>query len=180
MKTVKEKVDSYSGKKSQDVFASYTTHDIVLNFVIPGKPEPYARARFRRFGKFVQCYNPKAKIEDNYRAIMKNQIPDKYRDEINALLSNKDVEYYVAIKGDFYIPISASENSERTYLKAMKVIRPDVRNGDIDNYLKLLLDAMHGVIYNDDKCVVDVIAHKFYGIEPKSEITATITILTKK
>jgi Holliday junction resolvase RusA-like endonuclease len=37
----------------------------------------------------------------------------------------------------------------------------DRRHGDVDNYAKAILDALHGVAYDDDKCVATLGAHRF-------------------
>ena len=57
----------------------------------------------------------------------------------------------------------------------MKQILPAQRP-DIDNYQKLLLDAMHDVIYEDDSRVVLMEGQKFFSINPRIEIKAEIEI----
>lgn len=43
------------------------------------------------------------------------------------------------------------------------------RRKDIDNMLKFIMDAMHGVLYRDDKCVVRVGAMKMFLEEEEKE-----------
>ena len=42
--------------------------------------------------------------------------------------------------------------------------------GDVDNFLKAVMDALTGICYDDDRQVVDVHARKFFGT-PKVFIT---------
>jgi Holliday junction resolvase RusA-like endonuclease len=42
--------------------------------------------------------------------------------------------------------------------------------GDIDNLAKAVLDALTGVVWSDDRQVVSLLAEKFFGEEPRTEI----------
>lgn len=165
-------------EKKKQILDEYekATHQISFDFVIPGKPEPYARARFARAGKFVHCYNPKASIEAKYKVSMMDQLSHEHSEELKALLADEGSDYSASVCGRFYVPISKSDSIATTYLKEEGKIRPDIRNGDIDNYMKLVLDAMHGVVYNDDKLVTTINAEKYYSQNPRSELTVTLTI----
>ena len=44
------------------------------------------------------------------------------------------------------------------------------RKPDIDNVMKIVLDALNGVAYKDDSRVVRVEAQKIYGDIPRLEI----------
>ena len=55
----------------------------------------------------------------------------------------------------------------------MLFVLPDRRRRDIDNLLKLGLDAMNGIVYADDTQVHRVEATKQVGDEPRTEITIT-------
>jgi Holliday junction resolvase RusA-like endonuclease len=177
----KSKSDKLTDEKKQKILEDFDnkTRNISMSFVIPGKPEPYARARFARAGKFVHCYNPKASIEEKDRVIMKDQLSKENREKLNALLSDENADYSAEVYGRFYVPISKSDSITTTYLKEEGKIRPDIRNGDIDNYMKLILDAMHGVVYNDDKLVTTIHAEKLYSSNPRSELTVILDIHDK-
>lgn len=41
---------------------------------------------------------------------------------------------------------------------------------DVDNLVKLVLDALNGLAYDDDAQVVEVTARKFYAAEPETRI----------
>ncbi len=48
-------------------------------------------------------------------------------------------------------------------------IRPNI-NPDVDNYVKLVLDALNGIIWEDDRYIVEIHASKYYSINPRIEI----------
>lgn len=52
-----------------------------------------------------------------------------------------------------------------------RFVLPDRRRRDIDNLLKLGLDAMNGITYSDDTQVHHIEATKQVGDEPRTEIT---------
>lgn len=174
----KNKSSKLTEEKRKQIISGYEneTEKMQFNFVIKGKPVPYARARFARAGRFVHCYNPKASIEENYKVQMKSQLDKKTAAVLNALLANENSDYTAEVDGEFYVPISKSETIANSALQEAKLIRPAIRNGDIDNYMKLVLDAMHGVVYNDDKIVTSIKAEKFYSYDPRSELKITLTI----
>jgi Holliday junction resolvase RusA-like endonuclease len=175
------KSSKITDEKKAELIKEYdaNTHEISFSFTIPGKPEPYARARFARAGKFVHCYNPKAAIEAKYNVSMKDQLSHENADELKKLLADENSDYSASVYGKFYVPISKSDSIATTVLKEAGKIRPDIRNGDIDNYMKLVLDAMHGVVYNDDKLVTTIHAEKYYSSNPRSELVVTLTIHDK-
>ena len=48
-------------------------------------------------------------------------------------------------------------------------IRPTVKP-DWDNIGKLVADALNGIAYDDDKCIVDAQVRKFYSDQPRTDI----------
>lgn len=51
------------------------------------------------------------------------------------------------------------------------IVHPDKRHGDVDNYVKAVLDACQGVLFGDDKCVRKVNAERAYDkSNPRVEI----------
>ena len=60
----------------------------------------------------------------------------------------------------FKIPKSASKNKRQAML--LGEIRP-TKKPDADNILKAVADALNGVAYKDDACVVKMDVEKFYA-----------------
>ena len=57
--------------------------------------------------------------------------------------------------------------SNSKHLKAERgEIVPTSRNGDVDNVAKSILDALNGLVYEDDCQVTTLIIHKKYGVDP--------------
>ena len=84
------------------------------------------------------------------------------------------------IKIDCYIHTPASFTKTQKMLAEMKIIRPWVRCGDIDNYSKSEMDALignkkrgHKGIMADDSLVVDLFARKYYSMTPRTEMQIT-------
>ena len=65
------------------------------------------------------------------------------------------------------IPKSATK-VKREQMLARK-IRPTVK-ADWDNLGKLVSDALNGIAYDDDKCIVDAMVRKFYSDKPRTKI----------
>lgn len=73
----------------------------------------------------------------------------------------------VEIIASLPIPKSASKKKQLQMLigKILPTVKPDV-----DNILKLVLDALNGVAYNDDKQIIREELIKIYGEESKIKI----------
>ena len=140
---------------------------------VEGKPENYVRERSGRGNHF---YNPKAgKMDDFKRAcldIVKNY--SNY-EEIKKIINNNALEYQVEIDCNFYLPIQKSSSAIDTAAKELGCIVPTGRP-DLDNYLKFVLDALHGVFYTDDSKVTKLSAGKYYSMTPRTELTVRIKI----
>ena len=53
----------------------------------------------------------------------------------------------------------------------IKIYHGDKRKRDIDNFHKLILDALSGVVWYDDKQIVKLTTEKFYDKEnPRAEV----------
>lgn len=132
-----------------------------VKFTILGEPMGKERPRFRRVGNYVQTYTP-AKTK-NYET----KVRDSYYSsnmETHHLTGAIEAEIY----GVFPIPVSVSkklrakmENGEEPYTKKV----------DADNLAKIILDALNGVAYDDDKQISKLTVTKVYGKDPRVEVT---------
>ena len=68
--------------------------------------------------------------------------------------------------------------SDQTVQQKMRSgeIRPTVKP-DFDNIGKLIADALNGVAYDDDKCIVDAQVRKFYSDNPRTEVILQIATI---
>jgi Holliday junction resolvase RusA-like endonuclease len=78
----------------------------------------------------------------------------------------------VALTALIEIPIPGSWSKRRTAAAIVGNIRPTSRP-DVDNFLKAGMDAINGIVIADDSLIVQVIAEKKYGIDPKLVLRIT-------
>lgn len=130
---------------------------------IQGDPVAKGRPRFRIAGKFVSTYTPAKTKKEEQRVI--EQIKKQYK------LEPKQGALGVWITFRFAIPKSYTkkqreEISRNDYLHTKKP--------DCDNLAKLYLDAMNGLVYEDDSQIQCLNLRKFY--EPNGEGSVHIQI----
>lgn len=119
-----------------------------MRIVIPGKPKYQKRYRH---GK-GRTWNPSA---PDKKKIKKELLA--YKNTDTPLLGPVAVELTA-----FYPFLKSWSKSHREEAEGMvKTTKPDA-----DNISKLYLDAMNGIIYNDDNQVVDLRVQKLYSEEP--------------
>lgn len=120
---------------------------------IPGKPKGKQRPRVVRGHAFTpqETKDYEQMIANLYRA-MHGEMFEGY------------VE--VEIIANFAIPKSYSKK-KREQIKYGQ-IRPAVKP-DIDNIIKIVLDALNGIAYKDDTHVIEVAAKKAYTMDEKNE-----------
>lgn len=122
----------------------------MIRFDIPGPPVGKARARVPRSG---HAYTP-----------AKTRQHEGYIRHLAALaMAGK-----APLDGPVSVVVSVGVEPPRSWSKRKRAdalagrVLPIAR-GDIDNYLKSIMDACQGIVYRDDKQVVDVRAIKRYN-----------------
>jgi len=68
---------------------------------------------------------------------------------------------------EFHMPIPASYSKRK---RAELVGRPYVKVPDLSNMIKFYEDVFNGVLYEDDKLIVKILASKIHSLEPKTII----------
>lgn len=128
-----------------------------IAFLIPGKPMGKARPRFYR-GRAV---TPEETRE--YESLTAILYLCAARDK--KFEDKQPLRLFI----DAYYPIPKSISKKR---------RAEIENGcvlpsckpDIDNVVKIILDALNGVAYHDDSQVVEIHAAKHYADDPKVSV----------
>lgn len=133
---------------------------LLINFTIPGKPEPQLRPRAKRAGRGIRMYDPpKTKRYKEYVSLIaKKHAPKKL------------LEGELAMSIIIYRHIPKST----TKAKRKKMIAGDIRpivKPDNTNYAKGIEDALNGIIYKDDSHIVDLHISKYYSDEPRVEVS---------
>jgi Holliday junction resolvase RusA-like endonuclease len=131
-------------------------------FVIPVVPEPSHRPRLNK----NRIYVPGAAKHQRYfdRVI---------RPTLNGLFISTPCK----ISTDIYIPTPKSFTFVQRVLAEMKILRPWVNCGDVDNFEKALYDQIqpnehrgHVGIMANDSLIIDADTHKYYSQTPRYEV----------
>ncbi len=125
---------------------------------IPGNPIPKKRARHAVRGSYVTTYDPQQKDKDTTIAFLKTKKTDTFGDA-----------YCVTFKFEMPYP---SCNTEAHNLISWGIIQKPC-NKDIDNLVKFYLDCANGILFPDDRMVVNLSASKTYSKKPRTLIHIT-------
>lgn len=130
-----------------------------LTFTVPGEPRGKGRPRFSKAGHTYTDSETKA---------YENKIIAYYR-KAHGGTRLADTAF-VCVDVIAYLPIPKSATKAQIAGMAGKSILPS-RKPDVDNILKVALDALNGVAYKDDAWVHRTSCVKFYSAEPRLEVT---------
>lgn len=122
-----------------------------MEFIVEGTPQGKARPRFSKKSGTVYTPAKTAKYEKLIRKAF-----------LGAGGKVIPSDCYVGITVDAYFPIPKSYTKGKRLACQHNINRPS-KKPDIDNTLKVVLDALNGVAYEDDKQVVEVICRKWYS-----------------
>lgn len=130
---------------------------IKLTFDFP--PVAQARPRATRFGRGIRLYDLKQVHAYKTQLAQACQFMS-YGEPLTGPLK---VELW------FYRPVQKSISKRERSLRIIGAHRPIVKP-DTDNYIKSTLDGLNGLLWEDDRQIVDIIAHKYYSDHPRIEI----------
>lgn len=130
-----------------------------LRLIFEGIPKAVQSVRFAKIGNFVKSYQPKEVVQwQNYLKILtKHQLPEGFK-------IFDGLPLFVRMDFIYTVP--------KSYKKAMheqvkrgelvyKITRPDVT----DNLAKGLIDALTGIVWQDDSIIAESNPRKFYGLK---------------
>ena len=126
---------------------------MTVTVFIPGEPQGKERPKFARAGAHVKTYTPEKTVVYESRVRFEYIRHCKVRFPEDAVLE-------VDITAVFSIPKRTPKKNLAGMLDGS--VRP-TRKPDVDNIVKIILDALNGVVYKDDAKVVAVTARKIYG-----------------
>lgn len=138
-----------------------------VKLTILGEPVGKQRPRYSTYNGYVRTYTPQKTI--NYESLIAHEYNEKY----GKLMFDRDTPIHAHIYA--YFPLSKTDFGKKGLNKNG---REKVNMGfctkhlDIDNIVKVVLDALNSICYVDDKQIVGVIAFKKWTLEtPRVEIT---------
>lgn len=122
----------------------------MTSFVFNVKPTPKGRPRFTRLGRPYTDEKTRAATEQLRWMMVARKSYNK------PLLCPLDVEIQFQLK--------RGKNVKREH--------PSV-GADIDNYLKLVLDAANGILWKDDSQICRLVGEKIYGSDDRIIVTVS-------
>ena len=125
---------------------------------MPGEPRGKGRPRFSRDG------HP---YTDNETRAYEHKIAAYYRKAYGGARAADTA--FVTVDVIAYLPIPKRVTKAQLVGMVTKTILPS-RKPDVDNVLKVVLDALNGIAYKDDSRVHRASCVKYYSAEPRLEI----------
>lgn len=131
----------------------------MIEFTIYGEPVAQGRPRFSTAGGFAKAYDP----------------PDsrEYKKYVKLLASQNrphtPIDGPVSLKLVIYRPLLKSMSKKKKAEAVAGTFRP-IKKPDVDNVAKGIMDAMTGIIWQDDKQVVSLQVSKYYSEQPRVEV----------
>ena len=122
-----------------------------MEFLVFGPPQGKARPRFSRKSGTVYTPSKTAKYE--------KQIQKAFLAAGGEIIPG---DCYVGVTVDAYFEIPKSYTKGKRLACLHNLTRP-IKKPDIDNTLKVILDALNGIAYEDDRQVVEVRCRKWYA-----------------
>lgn len=122
-------------------------------FLVEGRPVGKGRPRFSTIGGHPVAYTPKE--TKAYEA----KVRTAYLERGGKYL---DTPVRVTVTAVFAVPKRVSKRDAQDMLDGL--ILPEIKP-DADNIIKVVLDALNGTAYRDDKSVVEARVIKIYGAE---------------
>lgn len=129
-------------------------------FFVPGKPRGKGRPRFNR--KTGRAYT------DSETRDYEDKIATCYYTKYGVKHFEANDSLYVQVTAVFPVPKRATK-ADKAAMKNGEIL--PTRKPDVDNILKVVLDALNGVAYKDDSCVAGVSGQKLYGDNPELQIS---------
>lgn len=131
-----------------------------MRIVLPGIPVAQARMKFSNRGGFGRVYDPKEKD----KKLIRHQIS-----EIVKLNKNLTFFQHPQISFVFQMPILKGTAKRDLPVHLSGHLKHE-KKPDIDNFIKLYLDCLDGILFEGDQKVMLGSAFKVYHPEPKTII----------
>lgn len=133
----------------------------MIKFTVDGTAVPKQRPRIS--GR--QAYTPK-KTRD-----YEERVREAFRSSYHGFMIpvfGRDVPVAAYIEVIQAVPKSWPKTKHRKAVSGE--IAPTSRNGDLDNIAKSILDALNGLVYEDDCQVTELTISKRYGEDPYADV----------
>lgn len=136
----------------------------IVHLSIPGEPQGKQRIRARKVGggklTWIQTYTPATTV--NYETYIKQLFAVKYPDF-------EPVETALEMELTARLQIPSSTSKIKKLRMQRKELRP-TKKPDVDNVLKIAMDALETLAYKNDSQIVSAITYKYYSYQPAMEL----------
>ena len=131
-----------------------------IQITILGDPKAQKRARACNVGRYINIYDPSSKEKRNLLKIIQDKAPEKPFTNPLALT----IYYFMSRpKGHYGTGKNAGKLKDNAPVQHSK--KPD-----LDNLIKLTIDAMNKVFFYDDSQIYKLTTSKVYDEKPRTEI----------
>lgn len=149
-----------------------------ISFIVNGEPMAKQRPRVSTYGGFARAYTPKETINYENKVLMcyKEALKELDIDDTKVLFPNGFIKitlkaYFGLTKADFGkkgLNKNGRNKIENVYC---------AKKCDIDNIVKIVMDSLNGICYNDDSQAVCIEAYKLYTQE-QARVEVTFNEIT--
>lgn len=142
-----------------------------ISFIVPGKPRPLLRAKPVNMGRHASVYDP---AENKHaRADVKLAAFNAMQKEPDGMLTGP-----LFANMCFWIPRPDNlrlKNPSRCKPERVLASQFPAKKPDLDNYIKLVLDAIEGIVFQNDSAVCQIFARKPYT----NEIPQSVVVISE-
>lgn len=132
----------------------------MITFIVPGNPVAKGRARsFVRNGH-VAHYTPQKTV--SYEGLVKLMASE-------SMAGKSLLDGAVSMQVSLHVPIPSSWPKKKQEQARNGELRP-LTKPDCSNVTKAIEDAMNGIVYADDKQIVELSVSKYYSELPRAEV----------
>lgn len=134
-----------------------------FSIFVAGEPRAQERPRFSNKAGYVKAYDPE--MSRNQKAVI-------------GMMAREVMGERKPMEGDLILILTVLKNPPSSWSKKRQ--RESLRRGilskpDLDNYIKLVLDALNGIVFRDDKDVATILARKIWTDgQPGMRVTVTV------
>lgn len=135
-----------------------------FKIVIPGVPIAWKRPAQKSVGRKHWTFDSQKEEKEIIRLHLSHRCK---RDGYKGPLFDQHEAYHVRMW--FYLPINQSDNTSERNAKLWGLV-PANEKPDFDNLTKFYLDCANGILWSDDKRIVEGHSKKFYSENPRTII----------
>ena len=136
-----------------------------MQIILEGPPIAKKRAKHAKRGNFTITYDPQHNEKMDVKTQMRASLSSFKSEQVKTLSEAK----YLKVSFVFSMQVPESDSKADKIEKLWQFQLPSTKP-DLDNLEKFYLDCANGVLWSDDRVVVDLTSRKIYGKHPYVEI----------